>query len=361
MRYAEEDSLRRCRTSTHLLLGGSPTPLLSETCISTPPFDSRALLEYGTRPSTSMESRVSWDIPRADRTSNGLPSPPRRRNTLVVLRSPHPPSSFALNPLNFNHSRQPSAQTQTRLSTCSSTVDHDAYKIGSFSNSSLGGRSSPLFYATDVPVPSTPTTPIARNPPTHSVGNRGAQPNTNSDAEGAAGIPIARSGSLTISIRTENGQEDLEFPCPPTRWSGCWFAGKDNEFGARPFSEEGSPSASDIEGSTVNFRERFPSSSTSSYGPSLATPTATPHLHTFGLSAASQLSLSGYNSQIPDENFHPHIVHDTEHVDDEGMESVCSAFLNVRMHHRGASIDAPHALSDTDSVADPVFLRMQSA
>lgn len=363
VRHTEDGSFGQPRSSTLPLLhrpsdtptvesfyGGSMPPGIVPTIV----FESvvHPIHEWQRQPSTTNQRSEQASLPRAN-------------SNMLLLRSPHPPSSYQGVPLGIIHSRQSS---QSACSTATSCYDPRDYRIGSLSESILSGTTSPLFYRPN--RDSLPTTPPSTIPNEQSIRRKSTRISSLPD------VPAPRAGSLTVSIRTEEGMEDLEFPSPP-RWSGCWFSDRtnnqtpmppnmpsstegeseDEEYGQYGENDRGTgrlPHAplGSQESLTGSITESGASTSSSFRSP-------IPHKRTFGPHATSFLSLKARYRSTPLQAGSKSPV-DMSSIDSEdhesGMDSVCSAFADVSLSS-GAAFDGGHALSDTGSFADPSFLR----
>ena len=127
----------------------------------------------------------------------------------------------------------------------------------------------------------------------------------------------------------------------------------------------------------INAEVEVASHTSSSLGASIAsssasalhTPVVMPHAHTFGLGAKSILSLNGRNTVENTTNVtytskrYGTLVNRCsldEFYGDEELESVRSAFADVSLSSTGVDMcydGAGDTLSDTDSFADPAFVR----
>lgn len=128
----------------------------------------------------------------------------------------------------MNHSRKPSVYS--RVSTAStSIVDLADYRLSSWSSPNVAG--SPLFYSSTLPI-TTPALPILPVPSAHR--SRRSSLRLSTQTANSSIRPTPRTGSITVSIHDEDGTEDLEFPSPPDRSSGCWFSDRENNRTPRP-------------------------------------------------------------------------------------------------------------------------------
>lgn len=266
-----------------------------------------------------------------------------RRNNFLLLRAPHPPTSFPLSPPSISHSRQTS---QSKASIVTSSYDHAANRISSISFSSVSDRSSPLFYR--APRSTTPDTRTTSLPPITPTRERSLPV-----------YPMNRAGSLTLSIRTEKGREDLEFPSPPTRWSGCWFAERNNNQTPQPSQpEEDEQSTEDdgMETPPLTAQQSQLSLENSTSGSGSLSPLPSPNVRTFGFGTASFFSLKAQTTARPKAKsaLAPKPSDDDlGYADDEDLESVYSRFADVSLN----TDMVEDALSDTDSHADPSLAR----
>lgn len=308
------------------------------------------------------------------------PSSPPRPTNYLLLRSPHPPSSFLhLNPTSMLHSRQPS---QARSSTMTSVYEHDGQHFESFDTGILRNCEPPLFYNPDYLSPTAPTPPSLSIPvraqrqqaQSRRSSQRYSAQSTVSSIQPPPPVAKSRNGSLTVSLRTEEGKEEWEFPTPP-RNSGCWFSPRStNEI---PHIEDVMDGEDDVETidldidflREINAEVEIASHTSSSLGESIAsgsasalhTPTVTPHAHTFGLGAKSILSLNGRNlagnttnDPSPSKRY-GNLSNRCSFDEFDELESVRSVFadLSADMDYDGAG----DTLSDTDSFADPAIMR----
>lgn len=377
VRHAEDSSFVQPRASTlPLLHRPSNTPTENTTYGGSMPPDILPTIVYDIVPpedhgTLAIDSRGMQRTPINNHVI-GCTVPTRTNSNMVLLRSPHPPSSYQGLPLGVIHSR-PSSQSGCSLAT--SCYDPHDFPIGSLSESVLSGTTSPLFYRpTRDSILTTPASPVLGE---QSVRRKSVR--ISSLPESPA--PAPRAGSLTVSIRTEEGMEELEFPSPP-RWSGCWFSDRSNNQTPVPpnalsvedeTSEDGEdygeydPTGSDAattmahlaqisEKSQESFTESITESGASS---SSACRLPIPHMRTFGPHATS--FFSSRKNQNPDQvSIHDDSRSRVDMSSDgfdghkSGMDSVCSAFADVSMNSSPA-LDDDDPLSDTDSFADPAF------
>jgi hypothetical protein len=345
---------------------------------------------YNTSPYGAMYTRGSSDVPTTmsectvtafdDQPPTYQEHPPQspavsQRSNLILLRSVHPPSSYnqgSQGPMNFNHSRKPSVYS--RVSTAStSIVDLADYRLSSWSSPNVAG--SPLFYGSTPPL----ALPIPPIPSAQKSRRSSLRLSTQTNRSSIR--PAIRSGSITVSIHDEEGSEDLEFPSPPERSSGCWFSERENNETPRPnyrdvdedadhadheLDEDDSESeyGDELNGELFTVSERSEISlgngsdadeSESSYG-------VEPHAHTFGLGAKSFLSLNhratigrATSRTLTKSTSKSTSILDYENmngVDMDDLESLRSVLADVSIQSGGFDY-ADFPQSDADSFADP--------
>ena len=374
VRHTEENILaqNQTRSSTQPLLTVRP-----RSNISSPYSEEPAPYEL---PAPPYQERDEFPIDEEQSST------PLRAANYLLFRTPHPPSSFnALHPTSVLQSRQPS---QVRSSTLSSVYDGQAFE--SFDTGILRNCEPPLFYRPEHLSPTSPTQfslPIPVRAQRQQAQNRrssqrySTQSVTSSIQQPPQTTAKSRNGSLTVSLRTEEGKEEWEFPTPP-RNSGCWFSPLSNNETPRP-SEDMDIEDEEDDGDDmdllreINAEVEVASHTSSSLGASIAsssasalhTPVVMPHAHTFGLGAKSILSLNGRNTVENTTNVtytskrYGTLVNRCsldEFYGDEELESVRSAFADVSLSSTGVDMcydGAGDTLSDTDSFADPAFVR----
>lgn len=354
IRHTEDTALFQSRASTQPLLcpdGLSPPPKEPPEDVSLPsyrpasvhlpigPSDILALPIVRNRPSTS---------PGQPREYNDLLS--HHGNQFLLLRTPHPPTSYALSPPNIIHSRQSS---QSRSSLGASSCDHTVHGISSISLNSTTNCSSLPFHRLSC-------TSASNN-------KRASPPSVIPFPSGTSTYPTARTGSITVSIGTDEGmREDFDFPSPPNRRSGCWFAQRANNQTPRPFLQEHEeiigPCKEDIDASELALAQQSQISLGTSIPSSRpqALPLSIPRARTFGYESSSILCLNGQASDhakggqrlstMPSEDDLGNMI-----VDEE-IQSVCSAFADMSMGSMTTYDDADDPLSDTGSFADPSIM-----
>lgn len=361
VRHAEASSYSQSRTSTMPLLNA-----LSET----PTFESfhRSSLPPGIVPEVESHT-VSSERCQPLHNDRGLlhspstpaaveRSPSRNNGSFLLLRSPHPPSSYIPVSEGIFRSR---LSSQSRCSTATSCYDPRDFPISSFSESIISGTASPLFYQpTQTSPPNSPPSPISSAKAIRRKSNRISSHNVSPVQ------PISRTGSLTVSITTEDGIENLEFPSPP-RWSGCWFSDRVNNQTPRSpttGNEQSGDSSGgyDVDDIATTIRalaqvseESLSDSNSESTSTSAL---AIPHMRTFGPHATSFLSLRAHGRSQQPVTVASKLVSapmtcnfgdiDGNH---EEMESICSAFADVSLSS-AVTFDRNDTGSDAVSFAD---------
>ncbi|KAG8787997.1 hypothetical protein FS842_010018 [Serendipita sp. 407] len=362
VRHTEENIIHQARASTQALLSGSTQPPV-DSClefISTPyasPY-SEDTCELVSCETAAPPYQLS--VEKRPMTAEKESRPSTARSNFVVMRSPHPPSSYQpYQPPDLTHSRQPSHSRSSTATHETSIYGDDTYAFDSFATSILRHRGSPLFYRS---IPdSTPVSPMLATPIQPSICSvqRASFRLSTQTVSSSTQHATSRNGSLTVSLRTPDGDEDFEFPSPP-RHSGCWFSTRDNNETPQNCYHEEIGSDTDVE-NAVKELERLSSQNSVASSSSLATPQmiAQPHAHTFGLGTKSILSLNGpgVTAQKKGPRLNPMPSAEDFYGTDEDIESVCSAFAGVSLHNSMIYDAVDDALSDTDSFADPALTR----
>jgi hypothetical protein len=356
VRHVEENSLGQSRASTlPLLRRPSETPTFDFFRGASLPPDVAEEIGYGSLTGDDNQPEHIIDgglvTPTVERSSS------RSNNQLLLLRSPHPPSSFAPAPIGVFHPRH---STQSAYSTATSCYDPRDFQISSFSESVLSAT-SPLFYQPSRNA--TPTSPAPPVPDTQVIRRKSNRISSQSVIPTQA---RSQAGSLKVSIRTEDGMEDLEFPSPP-RWSGCWFSDHTNNQTPQPPTPDGDQSdeyegEDDIAVTIAALAEASRESLTDSIAESRSTsPLPIPHVRTFGSHATSFLSLRSHpeletSKPLVKEGISSFEDYDERH---EAMESVCSTFADVSLS-TAVTFEGNDPLPDKDSFTDPSLMRLRA-
>ncbi|KAG8799198.1 hypothetical protein FRC17_007202, partial [Serendipita sp. 399] len=349
VRHTEENILYQAQASTQALLSGLTQPpahsyldFASTPCLSPYSEDHSQAIPCDSIPplyQQTTEPTIGAPAEKEDRPSTA-------RSNFVILRSPHPPSSFQHHypPPDLTHSRQPSHSKSSTTTHETSAYGDDPFVFDSFTTSILRHRESPLFYRENPelifasPIVGAPIQPSLRSIQRASF--RLSTQTTASTLQITASTQqsTSRNGSLTVSLRTPEGDEDFEFPSPP-RHSGCWFSPRENNETPKKYVKEEMDSDTDVENAVKELERQsnssFQDSMTSSSSISTHPTTIEPHVHTFGFGAKSILSLNGpgVTAWRREPRLNPMPSGEDLYGTDEEIESVCSAFADVALHN----------------------------